>query len=234
MRTACFTTLIAGSLLGQAQVYEFNPFREIPDDDPSGLVEVGVLPSAGAPIQSLAVTLRLTPVGDGGFVGDLYATLVHEGGGYAVLLNRPGRRQGHVFGYGDGVALSVTLWDGAPEDIHAYRRSAPGDEELPLGVDLTGEWQPDGRTADPSEVLFSSAREAFLESFRGADTEGRWLLFMADLSPGGSYRLDSWALSVTPIPEPAPCLATLGLSALGWAWFQRRRGKHRASRLPSD
>jgi hypothetical protein len=158
-------------------------------------------------------------------VGDLYATLVHAGGGYGVLLNRLGRRSGSPFGYSDDAAVHVTLADDAAADIHQYRLTLTGSEAVPLAGALTGRWQPDGRTADPLSVTAASFREATLGSFAGVNPEGSWTLFIADVSGGGEYRLDSWTLAVTLVPEPGRVGVVLALAALGWVTLRRVAGK---------
>ncbi|MBK9137175.1 MAG: hypothetical protein IPM17_00135 [Verrucomicrobia bacterium] len=205
------------------QVFNFPVNRAIPDGDFSGLADSRILPAGLAPIQSVAVTLVLAPMGDGGFVGDLYATLTHESGGYAVLLNRLGRRPGSPFGYSDNLSLNLTLADAGPADIHQYRLTLTGSEVVPLTGTLTGLWQPSGRKTDPLAVLKDDPRDAMLSSFAGADQAGRWTLFVADVSGGGEYRLESWSLSITPVPEPAVVFGVLGLGALTWVLSHRLR-----------
>lgn len=203
-------------------VFNFNVNQEIPDGDLSGAADTRTLPASLAPIQSVAVTLVLTPLGEGGFMGDLYATLTHDGGGYGVLINRPGKRAGSPFGYSDDLSVSITLADDGAADVHRYRVTLTGSEVVPLAGALTGRWQPDGRTADPMLVTSTDPRDANLGSFTGADQAGRWTLFVADVSGGGNYRLDSWSLSITPVPEPASAVAVLALGALGWVMLRRR------------
>lgn len=200
--------------------FTFSIGQAVPDGDLSGLADTRQLPPGPAPVQSVAVTLQLTPLGDGGFFGDLYATLIGPAGGYAVLLNRPGRSVERPFGYSDGGPVQITLSDAAPADIHRYRVVLTGDEALPLGGALTGLWQPDGRAVDPLAVLDTHPRTALLASFSGGDLAGDWTLFVADVSAGGEFRLDSWMLEVTYIPEPKSA-ALLGLALAAW-WGQCR------------
>ncbi|MCZ7640529.1 MAG: PEP-CTERM sorting domain-containing protein [Verrucomicrobia bacterium] len=210
------------------RVFAFPVNQAIPDGNLSGLANTQTLPASLAPIQSVAVTLVLTPLGEGGFTGDLYATLAHEGGGYSVLLNRPGKRPGRPFGYSDDVAVRVTLADDAEADIHHYRLTLTGSELLPLTGALTGRWQPDGRPVDPLLVTTSDLRDATLASFNGANQAGNWTLFVADVSGGGEFQLESWSLAVTVIPEPGGILGALALGALGWVMLQRRGERRRA------
>jgi hypothetical protein len=140
------------------------------------------------------VTLEIA----GGFTGDLFALLTHDGKS-SVLLNRPGRRSDNLLGYDDS-GLHITLSDDASAgDIHTYRLP---DHTLALGGSLNGTWQPDARTANPNEVLDTSARSAFLSEFAGQNAAGGWTLYLADLSPVGEAVLKSWSLEVSAIPEP--------------------------------
>jgi hypothetical protein len=205
------------------QVFQFPVNRAIPDGDFSGLADSRVLPVGVAPIQAVAVTLVLAPLGEGGFAGDLYVTLTHQGGGYAVLLNRAGRSAERPLGYSDNLGFNLTFADSASADIHRYRLTLTGTETVPLTGTLGGEWQPSGRNTDPLTVLKEDPRDATLASFAGGSQAGRWTLFVADVSGGGEYRLESWSLSVTPVPEPVGVCGVLGLGALAWVLVQRRR-----------
>lgn len=205
------------------QSFTFPVNRAVPDGDLSGLADTQTLPAGPAPIQSVAVTLQLTPPGEGGFFGDLYATLTRLTDGHAVLLNRSGRTPERPFGYSDGGPVQITLTDVAPADIHHYRLTLLGDEATPLPGPLTGLWQPDGRATDPLSVLGTDPRTAALVNFSGSDLEGVWTLFVADVSGGGEFRLDAWGLEVTFIPEPASgLLLWLGLGGLAWQGVRRR------------
>ena len=205
------------------QSFTFTVNRAVPDGDLSGLADTQILPAGPAPIQSIAVTLQLTPLGEGGFFGDLYATLTRLADGYAVLLNRSGRSPERPFGYSDGVPVQITLSDAAPADIHHYRLTLLGDEARPLTVPLTGLWQPDGRAVDPLLVLGTHPRTATLVSFSGSELDGLWTMFVADVSGGGEFRLDAWGLEVTFIPEPGRgLLLWLGLGGLAWQRARRR------------
>lgn len=195
--------------------FTFSVGLAVPDGDLSGLVDTRQLPSGPAPVQSVAVTLQLSPLGDGGFFGDLHATLTRLADGHAVLLNRPGRSMERPFGYSDGGPVQLTLTDSAPADIHRYRLVLQGDENFPVSGALAGLWQPDGRAVDPLEVLDTHPRTAMLASFSGVELAGEWTLFIADVSAGGEFRLDAWTLEVTYIPEPGSGVL-LGLALSFW------------------
>lgn len=168
------------------------------------------------PILNVTVSLELT----GGYAGDLYALLIHDGAS-AVLLNRPGRRAGDTLGYADS-GINVTFSDAASQDVHAYRPPLTGSHTTPLGGSLTGAWQPDARTADPGTVLDTSPRAEFLSSLIGHTPDGTWTLYLADLSPVGEAMLKSWSITVTAVPEPAAWALGCGLGLLGWAVCRRR------------
>lgn len=199
----------------------------IPDGSAVGLAYDLVVTGMTDPVVSVSVALEIAASGvDPMFNGDLYVTLTHSSG-FSVLINRVGRRDGFLAGYGDS-GFNVTLWDSAPADIHNYRVALNGSHTIPLAgggdpAPLTGSWQPDGRLADPSAVLDSFPRTAGLDVFNGADPNGTWTLFVADLSPGGEAKLVKWTLNLTMVPEPAEI--TLGAaSLLGlWAYARRRR-----------
>jgi len=201
----CAGVLVAGSAWGQPSFnvnQSYSVGLAIPDNDPTGLA---VTESFSAPgifsISQLTVSLNIT----GGANGDFYAYLQH-GSGVSVLLNRVGRDSGNSIGYANP-GMNVTFDDTAVNgDIHTYQLTLnPGVSQL------TGTWQPDGRTIDPSLSLTSSPRTAPLSGFNGLDPNGNWTLFVADLDPGGIGTLQSFSLDVTGIPEPR----TIWLLALG-------------------
>lgn len=157
-------------------------------------------------------------------------TLTH-GAGYAVLLNRPGRRADNLFGYSDGGLTQVTFDDAAAgQDVHLYRLILNGSHSIPLGGPLTGTWQPDGRTTDPDLVLGTEGRGAMLSSFRGLDPNGDWTLFAADLSSGGQSAIEGWSLAFAPVPEPAWGGLGLGLACLGVALLRKKAASRGALR----
>jgi hypothetical protein len=198
----------------------------VPDNSAAGLAHEKTFSGEPGPIASVEV--RLTLAARGGepmFNGDLFVSLAYDTG-YAVLLNRPGRRAGSAAGYGDS-GFTVSFRDDAPADVHTYRLTLTGSHTTPLSdtdtpAALTGVWQPDGRDADPALVLDTTPRTAMLSSFAGLDPNGTWTLFVADLSEGGLVRLVDWDLEFTPIPEPGP-LVLAALIALACLARRRRR-----------
>jgi len=214
MKTLLFPTALAvlAALPAHAQVVQPVP------DGTGGLARTMEITAPPLPIAELRVMLDLS--GPDGFVGDLYATLQHESGAFAVLLNRPGRDAGLPDGYGDR-GLRVTF-DFYGPDIHTYRDTLGGP---PAGGLLTGTWSADGRTADPADVATGSPRVALLSSFVGLEPSGEWILFIADVNPGGQVFLNDWSLEITPIPEPSQGALLAG--GLGVVFVQRRRRRLR-------
>lgn len=214
MKTLLFPAALAvlASLPALAQIIQPVP------DGTGGLARAIQINAPPQPLAELRVTLDLS--GPDGFVGDLYATLQHESGAFAVLLNRPGRDAGLPDGYGDH-GLRVTF-DFYGPDIHTYRDSLGGP---PPGGLLTGTWSADGRTTDPAEVLTGSPRQALLSSFAGLEPGGEWILFIADDNPGGQVFLNNWSLDFTPIPEPSRGALLMGSLAAVLVLVRRRRSQ---------
>jgi hypothetical protein len=143
------------------------------------------------------VTLNLT----GGWNGDIYAYLYHDGV-MSVLLNQVGTPVNSGLGYGDS-GFNVTLSDTAADSIHNYQADSP---TITAGV-VQGTWQPDG---------------AGLSIFDGMDASGDWSLYLVDESPGGVMTLNSWGLQAEVVPEPTT-LALSALGGLGLLLFRRRK-----------
>lgn len=205
-----------------------SPMAPIPDASPSGLTSAIDLttPAAESLVQKVRVTLTLS--GSEGFNGDLYAYLAHvPSGKMAVLLNRPGRDSDNPVGAMGSGFDEVTLDDAAPAgDVHLYEATVGTLTSAPL----SGVWAPDGRNVDPAVVTSSMVRDPapFGTAFGGLDANGRWVLFVADLSEGGTLNLQSWSLEVTAIPE----LSTAGWWAgalAGMGGFVRWRRRHRSA-----
>jgi subtilisin-like proprotein convertase family protein len=188
----------------------------IPDNSSSGLVSSKDFTSSITRLGNVNVTLNIS----GNFNGDLFGYLSHDSG-FSVLLNREGRSATSSLGYSDG-GMNVTLSDSAVNgDIHTYRLKLSGNNNTALNGPLTGTWLPDARNVDPGSVLDTSARTAFLNSFYTLNPNGKWTLFLADLSPGGTSTLVSWGLEVTTIPEPAN-VTLMVLGGFGLLFASRR------------
>lgn len=203
------------------------PHQNIPDGDSSGAVFELTVDGAGPQdfITDLDVVIDIG--GAGAFNGELYAYLAwmaeddsqSAADGVAVLINRPGRDGNDAFGTSSPGMDNLIFDDSALNgDIHQYAATLGGafDNTLPF----TGVWQPDGRLVDPAVVSAADLRTAMLGVFNGRNPNGKWVLYVADLSPGGEATLNEWSLRFTTVPEPG----VLGLLLLGGAGlFARRR-----------
>ena len=207
---------VCASRLALAEVFAFTNLNlAIPDGQPAGISDVETIASGITQIGSVQVSLNIT----GNFNGDLYGYLQHDGA-LSVLLNRSGRTLGNPFGYADS-GYNITLSDLATNgNIHTYETVLTPAAGLPL----TGVWQPDGRTNSPATVLDTNPSTAGLSLFDSMSGSGTWTLFLADLSPGGTSELGSWALTISPVPEPSAL--ALGILGLGAISLLVRRGKN--------
>ena len=204
----------------------------IPDGSLNGWNDTRTVTGASGSwnINDVQVTLDLS----GGYNGDLYAYLAHDNG-FAVLLNRVGvgSAQGDGFGYANA-GMNITLSSaGANGNIHWY-----GGANIP-----TGSYQPDGRAIDPLSPasLFDTADpRADFRTFIGEDPNGKWTLFLADVSAGGGESaLLGWSLTVgaIPVPEPPPmtlAALVLGLSVLWRTMREKNCGWQKPRSNPSE
>jgi subtilisin-like proprotein convertase family protein len=192
---------------------------EIPDGDSNGLAsQIAVSGS------DLVTSVALTLVTSSGWNGDLYAYLEHNGV-ISVLLNRAGLTAGESAGAASS-GMNVTFTDAAVVDVHTGLSST-------YGTLATGTFQPDGRAADPDEVLDSSPRTLSFSGFTSQVASGNWTLFIADVAGGDTATLESWSLSLTTepastsaVPEVSGHLVLLALGSAGV--LTRRRLKLRA------
>ena len=169
----------------------------VPDGDMSGMASVQTISTPITNLTDLKVSLKLS----GTWNGDLYCFLTH-GAGHSVLLNRVGRCSALDLGYNDA-GLDVTFDDAATNgDIHTYRLQFSSSQGTPIPGVLTSVWAPDGRVANPTNVLDTDARSAFLGSFNGVDPNGEWVLFVADMEAGDIHILDNWGLEITGYTAP--------------------------------
>ncbi len=194
-------------------VYSKTVGTEIPDDDASGLVSQIVVSGTG-----VVTGIEFTLVTSGGWNGDLYAYLEHNGV-ISVLLNRPGVTSSNSLGVGSS-GMNVIFADAALEDVHGGLSNVFG--EL-----ATGTYKPDGRDVDPGVALDTSPRTLFLSGFNSQLAAGDWTLFIADLSAGDTAALDSWSLALTTevsaVPEPGAMMPLGALFAAGLLLRSRRR-----------
>ena len=164
----------------------------IADNYLNGVVQSISFGNSVSSIESIELDLNIS----GGFNGDYYAYLEHEGG-FSVLLNRIGSTAGNFLGnFGNGLDVQF-IDDVANPDIHIA-----GD-----GL-ISGTFRPDGREESPFSVTDLSLRTAGFSSFTGLNPQGQWNLFIADVSPGSVGTLVSWSLTVngqaSGLPELVP------------------------------
>ena len=183
----------------------FSVCQSIPDGW-GELLDAQTINCGTANIAQVQVFLELDGRSSGMFNGDIYASLGHSSG-FAVLLNRVGKKTAGGLGYSDN-GFCVTFDDAAPNgDVHAYRRQISGSDLLRLSGPLSGLWQPDGRTNDPLDVVTTNGRVALLASFAGLPASGEWDLLVSDQSVGGTAQLKSWGLSLWTTALPTGTLA---------------------------
>lgn len=221
MRNLIFATLVLSASSATAAVWTAsdNVVGAIPDGSSAGLARSLTINAAGQAITSVEVSLNISATSGGSaFLGDLFVYLTN-GTDLAVLANRPGRRAGADAGYSDDQNINVSFSLLGTADFHNYRLAATGSHTIGLSGPLTGLWEADGRSTDPADVLDTDPRNAGLGVFTGDIADGTWSLFAADLSSGATHQLNSWALTITTIPEPA----SAGMLLAGSLMLMRRR-----------
>jgi hypothetical protein len=121
--------------------------------------------------------------------------------------------------------MDVTLSDAAATDVHLYGGSG--------FTVLTGTWQPDGRSIDPTSTgaEFDAATRqnssAPLGLLNGLDPNGDWTIYFSDQGAAGQSTVASWGLAIEAVPEPVN--VALGVFAgaallmeVRQAWQRRR------------
>jgi hypothetical protein len=185
------------------ETFSMSTTSVIPDGDLSGLVQIINPATSITTVDMITITLNTT----GGWNGDLYAYLWHDGT-LSVMVNRPGRTSADPLGSATS-GMTLTLADSATTDLH-----------LASGA-LSGTFQPDGRAIHPSSSLDTTPRTDNLAKFVGSTASGDWRLFIADASSGDEATLTSWSITLTgAVPEPSSAL--LMVAALGLATRRRR------------
>jgi subtilisin-like proprotein convertase family protein len=215
-----FMLVLAATLSVRADNYLFTATglpATIPDNNGTGLQNSLTINGVSGPLEALTVTLNIA----GGYNGDLYMALDYNNAS-AVLLNRAGLSAVNDVGYQNS-GFNITLDDRAASDVHFYQSVSFA---LNAGGQLTGTWQPDGRSISPLSsggVIASAPRGNRLGLFDGMDPNGTWTLFAADLSPGGVSTLLGWSLNITVVPEPGIGSLICG-GAFGLLLRRRRHG----------
>jgi subtilisin-like proprotein convertase family protein len=84
----------------------------------------------------------------------------------------------------------------------------------------------DGRYIDPEFMVDTDSQPSLLSSLNGANPNGTWTLFLADLDFGEQGTPVNWGLVITAVPEPS-ALTLLGLGgiALGMRLLRRRTAR---------
>lgn len=203
IRVAILLALAVGNGIGRHQAQAavvitemFTPGADVPDggtvtDTQTFQVEMGNL-------LYLEVNLYISGQTPSAYNGNVFSTLSH-GGLTSVLLNQPGATTANPTGYSDPAGFSVTLTDGATDDIHTYQ-DVIGVPDPSLPVNST--WQPDGRqNADISAGVgldVSTPRNAMLSQFYGQPSNGDWSLSVQDVvsTGAGSHRLETWGVTM--------------------------------------
>lgn len=187
---------------------------------------------AGLNVSKIEVSLSLS----GGWIGDLYAILTHDGMS-SVLLNRVGRGDSSLymssFGYSNPGLNNVTFSDSAANgDIHLFGQtlttlaSSPAitsnptlsrqiQKEIVARQALSsnwGSWAPDGRH-DPSQSDAGDARTSLLSGFNDMTANGTWDLMIFDCETTFVTTLNGWTLSITGDTALAPFHSNLGDSS---------------------
>jgi len=172
---------------------------------PGNRYEISVSFSIRPDVTQVDVNKRYMVSGD-------YRVFLRHGSGVmtpdtigSYLLKNVG--QEYVFpqlGYWDGAGMDVTLEDSAAHSIQGYRSVLVGDHMTEITGVVGGTWRP---------------LEA-LGSLGVGDPNGVWGLVFDDGILGGQANLQSWSVSLKPVPEPsaASCLVV----ALGLGLRRRR------------
>ena len=172
--------------------------QAIPDGNPTGYATSQIFSGLDASaINQVDVRLSIS----GGFNGDLYGYLVLQSADgsttTAILLNRVGRAGAADSGY-DTAGFNVTLTGdtgGGYGNIH--------DVGNPV-TDNSTKYLADGRTTNPTGDFTMTNPTLGLDLLNGINANGKWTLFLADMTGGDQSTLISWGLNVSVVPEPVP------------------------------
>lgn len=180
----------------------------IPDNNGSGYSSTLTIGNDTG-ITSLSY-LRINLNISGGFNGDLYAYLTHDGQ-TAILLNRIGTSGSGTYGSSQA---GMNIWFNdtiSAANVHTAGTLSSG-----------GSYASDGRYASPYDLAAVQAAGSStlytLNNFAGQSAAGNWTLFIADVDGGGTSTLNSWQLEITQVPEPTNI--ALGLFASSFVVLQ--------------
>jgi hypothetical protein len=215
MKTILWTSLLSVvlklSALGALYTYDsgFQNGGVVPDGNANGWSDTRAVSGLDSVISHVSVVINVA----GGYNGDLYAYLSHNGI-LVPLLNRVGTGSGDAMqsalGYATAGFNNVTLDDGAMGgSIH--NAANPG--SMPA-ISYT----PDGGS---------------LASLIG-NPNGNWTLFFADLANGGGSSpsiVGGWSLEIAAVPEPVNvALGVFGAGFLVVGLVRSRRLRNRLRR----
>jgi hypothetical protein len=243
-RTWGWGALAAAALLlpaaANAQVFGPGPGGAIPDGTGPG----GALPDGGSPgltfssvinvsgtnpISTLSVSLDLTHT----WVGDLRAQLVSPNGTTMDLFRRPGRELQPGSGDdGDSSNLAgVYTFADTPSNA-SLRRLIDAANAAPATGDnvATGTYVPTNNTfnLNGTPTWTGEVEQSFATTFGGENPAGNWTLNINDWALNDLGTLNSWTLTITPVPEPGT-FALCGVGLAGFAAYRRRRARAASS-----
>ena len=213
IKTLSVLLLTGATCYGALYNYNSSPGQTIPDGNPGGFQDTITVSGIEPVLQSLIVYINVT----GGFNGDLYAYLYHEGSS-VTLLGRIGSSDANPFGsstagFGDGLSTynnggtyyGFKLDDLATGGVH----DAAGNGNNAV----VGGYQP-----------YSSMNTTF-----AGNPNGNWTIFFADMAGGGgdsSSSLASWGLGIEVVPEPVNValgiFGGMGVVLIGGRWLRSR------------
>ena len=213
---AAFAALTLAHPAGAALFQSGTLNTVIPDNNLSGISST--INISSAPFSTVTdVNVRLNI--SGGYNGDLYVYLTHDGA-TAVLLNRIGTGGSGIQGTYGYSGAGMNAWiDDLASDIHTTAGNGF----------LGGTYGPDGRNASPNNLsaVNSAGRTHTLSGFNNQSVFGSWTLFVADANGGSEATLSSWDLEITGVPEPVN--VALGIfggcfaAIQGWRWWRRKK-----------
>jgi subtilisin-like proprotein convertase family protein len=197
LKTFLAALLVSGATsYGGLYYYNSSPGATIPDGNPGGYQNSINVSGIASSISSVLVYLNIS----GGYNGDLYGYL-NLGGTSVVLVNRIGQSlPGNPFG-----SASAGFGNGA----HTYENGPASGNWYSFKLDDNGSSGLHNAGTDGSPITGSYQPDALpvtsLASFSGANPNGNWTIFFADMAGGGgssSSTLAGWGLEITAAPEP--------------------------------
>ncbi len=201
--TSIIALALSASMPLQAGVYSYTGGAyDIRDGNLAGMSSQISVTSVHNSLSDLTVSLNVS----GGYNGDLYAYLSHNGV-LVPLLNRVGTaglssEPQYYFGFSTS-GFNLKLDDWAVDNIHDVPSPTSGSSYVP------------------------DSGSASLANFNTYNPNGTWTLFFADLSGGGgTSRMEGWSLSMTEltvVPEPVNVALGLFAGAFGIVIVTRSR-----------